>query len=140
MLNRFFQGRYGVDRFNRTLLISAVVFSLLSAFFTKVPAVYYALRGISFALLGFTLFRMLSRNFAARNQELSSYLKVEYKVRAKLQSLKYNIKNAKNIRAERKQYKYLRCPQCSQKLRVPRGKGKLRVTCSKCGNKFEAKS
>ena len=140
MLNRFFQGRYGVDKFNRTLLIFAVVFSLLSAFFIKVPAVYYALRGTSFAMFGFTLFRMLSRNFAARNQELTSYLKAEYKVRAWWNSLRYKVKNAKNLRAERKMYKYLSCPQCSQKLRVPRGKGKIRVTCNKCGNKFEAKS
>lgn len=140
MLNRFFQGRYGVDKFNRTLLISAVVLSLLSAFFLKIPAVYYAIRGVAFAMLGFSLFRMLSRNFAARNQELTSYLKAEYKVRAKWQSLKYKVKNFKNIRAERKLYKYLSCPQCAQKLRVPRGKGKIRVTCNKCGNKFEAKS
>ncbi|NCB05936.1 MAG: hypothetical protein EOM69_10520, partial [Clostridia bacterium] len=42
--------------------------------------------------------------------------------------------------AELKQYKYLICPQCAQKLRVPRGKGRLRVTCTNCGNVFETRS
>lgn len=135
MFNRFFQGRYGVDRFNRTLILSAVIISLLSIFFVKVPAIYYAFRGLTLAL-----FRMLSRNFAPRNQELNSYLRAEYKIRAWWQNLSYKFKNAKNLRAEKKQFKFLYCPQCRQKLRVPRGKGKIRVTCSKCGNMFEAKS
>lgn len=57
---------------------------------------------------------------------------------------------AKNHRARRarknptwneiKHYKYLICPQCTQRLRVPRGKGRLRVTCTRCGNKFETRS
>jgi len=42
--------------------------------------------------------------------------------------------------AEMKQYKYLICPQCTQRLRVPRGKGKIRVTCTNCGNVFETRS
>ena len=39
-----------------------------------------------------------------------------------------------------RQYKYLLCPQCTQRLRVPRGKGRIRVTCTNCGNVFETKS
>ena len=41
---------------------------------------------------------------------------------------------------EYRTYRYLICPQCSQRLRVPRGKGKIRVTCTKCRNQFVAKS
>lgn len=97
MFNRFFQVRYGVDRFNRTLILSAVIISLLSIFFVKVPAIYYAFRGLTLALMGFALFRMLSRNFAPRNQELNSYLRAEYKIRAWWQNLSYKFKNAKNL-------------------------------------------
>ena len=42
--------------------------------------------------------------------------------------------------SEIKHYKYLICPQCTQRLRVPRGKGRLIVTCTRCGNRFETKS
>ncbi len=42
--------------------------------------------------------------------------------------------------SEIRQYKYLICPQCTQRLRVPRGKGRIRVTCTRCGNVFETKS
>jgi len=53
--------------------------------------------------------------------------------------------NAKKARRnptfeERRQYKYFHCNQCGQRLRVPRGKGRLRVTCTRCGNRFETRS
>ena len=33
--------------------------------------------------------------------------------------------------------KFFPCPKCENSLRVPVGKGKLLVTCAKCGNQFE---
>ena len=123
MFNRWFQGRYGVDQLSRALIIASLIVSVISWFFGRAPAgVYYALRGITLALIAFALFRMLSRNFYARQQELARYM------------------NFVNVQKEKKKYKYLTCPQCMQKLRVPKGKGRIRVTCSKCGNRFEAKS
>lgn len=140
-MNRWLQGRYGFDQFNRTLFIAVLVVSVISWFFGRASAgVYYALRGVTLALMGFTLFRALSRNFPARQQELSRYLTVERKVRSWWQSLSIRRKNYVNMRQDKKNYKYLACPQCMQKLRVPKGKGRIRVTCSKCGNRFEAKS
>lgn len=141
MFNRWFQGRYGMDMLNRTLILAGLGVSVLSWFFARAPiGVYYALRGVTVALIGFALFRMMSRNFYARQQELSRYLGLERSVRGWWQTLGIRRRNYINLKNERRQYKYLSCPQCSQKLRVPRGKGKLIVTCSKCGNRFEAKS
>ena len=67
MFNRWFQGRYGVDQLSRALIIASLIVSVISWFFGRAPAgVYYALRGIMLALIAFALFRMLSRNFYAR--------------------------------------------------------------------------
>ena len=72
MFNRWFQGRYGVDQLSRALIIASLIVSVISWFFGRAPAgVYYALRGITLALIAFALFRMLSRNFYARQQELA---------------------------------------------------------------------
>ena len=140
-MNRWLQGRYGFDQFSRTLFIAALGVSVLSWFFGRRAAgVYYALRGVTLALMGFALFRTFSRNFAARQQELGRYLTAERKVRNWWQNLSIRRKNYVNVRQDKKNYKYLACPQCMQKLRVPKGKGRIRVTCSKCGNRFEAKS
>ena len=90
--------------------------------------------------MGFAAFRTFSRNFAARQQELARYLTAERKLRNWWQNLSIRRKNYVNVRQDKKNFKYLACPQCMQKLRVPKGKGRIRVTCSKCGNRFEAKS
>ena len=75
MFNRWFQGRYGVDQLSRALIIASLIVSVISWFFGRAPAgVYYALRGITLALIAFALFRMLSRNFYARQQELARYM------------------------------------------------------------------
>lgn len=140
-MNRWLQGRYGFDQFSRTLFIAALGVSVISWFFGRRAAgVYYALRGVTLALMGFAAFRTFSRNFAARQQELGRYLTLERKVRSWWQNLSIRRKNYVNVRQDKKNYKYLACPQCMQKLRVPKGKGRIRVTCSKCGNRFEAKS
>ena len=78
MFNRWFQGRYGVDQLSRALIIASLIVSVISWFFGRAPAgVYYALRGITLALIAFALFRMLSRNFYARQQELARYMNME---------------------------------------------------------------
>lgn len=138
-----FQGRYGNDRLNRTLFIAAIAASALSLLFSVlrvivVPTVFSVL---SWALLLAALWRMFSRNFYARQQELSVYMRLENSVVNWWKSnFRQRAGNVRSFSRERRKFKYLVCPHCAQKLRVPRGKGKLRVTCTKCGYKFEAKS
>ena len=124
-----FRGRYGIDPLNRTLLIVALVFSIASTLTRSIQILSAILSGLSLALLVIMLLRTFSRNFEKRQQELQRYFSITDRIRACPQRMR-----------DRRNYKYLSCPQCMQKLRVPRGKGRLRVTCTRCGNRFETKS
>jgi hypothetical protein len=143
-----FQGRYGHDKLNRTIFITALVMSVLSLMLSlaKAPVASTVASVLSWILLILGVLRMFSRNFYARQQELNQYIHFENRVvqwwRRTFQTggFKKRAGNVRSFSKERRKFKYLVCPQCSQKLRVPRGKGKLRVTCTKCGCKFEAKS
>ena len=139
-----FNGRYGVDKLNRIVIFLALAVAVVNIF---VPYGTFktVLTLTSTALIAFAFFRMFSRDFTRRGMELQWYLRKEtavkqwwWKVKAKLS--KYSIKSIKERRYYAKNFKYYRCPRCLQKLRVPKGKGKIRITCAKCGNKFEATS
>ncbi len=126
-IQRFMIGRYGNDRFNQFLMILAVVFLVLS--FLRVPFAYL----IAVALMCYAYFRMFSRNITKRAVENQKYWKYEMKVR------NFFGKKKKEF-AQRKQYRIFKCPNCKQKLRVPRGRGKIAIRCRKCGTEFIRKS
>lgn len=88
---------------------------------------------LALALIVYAGFRIQSKNLASRAKENAAFLKALGPVRPWVQ-------NPKAAFAEAKQYKHVKCSSCGQKVRVPRGKGKLRVTCPKCHEKFEVKS
>ncbi|MEL7610734.1 MAG: hypothetical protein AAGU74_14675 [Bacillota bacterium] len=135
-----FQGRYGMDRLNRTLIFIAVGISVVSLFLPRASTAGMIITGVSTALIIVVLLRMFSRNFAARQSELYRYLALENKLRAFWARARGGYRKQADELKDRRKYKYLTCPQCSQRLRVPKGKGKLRVTCTRCGNRFETKS
>lgn len=135
-----FQGRYGMDRFNRTLIFLAVGLSVVSLFLARASTAGMIITGMSTALVIVVLLRMFSRNFAARQSELYRYLALENKLRAFWARARGDYRKQADELRDRRKYKYLTCPQCAQRLRVPKGKGKLRVTCTRCGNRFETKS
>mgnify|MGYP002767633448 FL=1 len=85
------------------------------------------------ALLVAVYFRMFSRNIPARSQENAKY----YYLRTQLQK---RMNQYKTRWAQRKFYHYYRCPHCHQQLRVPRGRGKIEITCPKCHTEFVKKS
>ena len=124
---RFMWGRYGSDRLNQVLMVCALVGVLLS-----VPGgrVFYL---PSLAVLGYVYFRMFSRNIAKRSAENQWYLVRESKVRNWF-------RNRRRDFAGRKEYKIFKCPNCHQKLRVPRGKGHIAIRCRKCNTEFIRKS
>ena len=150
----FQQQRRGIDELSRTMLIAALVLSIIGMIVSKsVGWLRIVLSLLSGALLVLIVIRMTSKNFNKRYQENMKYLTYETAVkdwfrrtfRAKSANGAYKAPRAKRAGknptwAELKQYKYLICPQCTQRLRVPRGKGRIRVTCTHCGNVFEAKS
>lgn len=124
---QFMIGRYGTDRFNQFLMILEIFFLILSMIGFR-PMFFVAL-----ALMIYTYFRMISKNISKRAAENQKYLTVEWKVRSWWAKMK-------SRRAQRKQYHIYKCPKCRQKLRIPRGRGKIVITCKKCGNEFIKKS
>ena len=120
-------GRYGNDRFNQFLMIVALVCLALSFFGLRI---FYVL---ALALLIYVYYRMFSKNLSKRSAENQWYLRKEMKVRRWWQQ-------KKKAFAQRKEYRIYKCPKCGQKLRVPRGKGKIAIRCRKCGEEFIRKT
>ena len=119
-LRRFMEGRYGTDRLNTAILIVGVVAALIRPFFSQ-PAVNLTLWLVSYAMMFWAIFRMLSRNVYKRYQENRKFLQLIDRIKDR-------------------QHRYYDCPKCRQTVRVPRGKGKIAITCPKCKEKFVRKT
>jgi len=129
-LSRFFAGRYGIDQLGMAML----VLSLILSFFTpliKNEIVYYIFYVIRFAVLLLCVLRILSKNRGKRYAENSKYLVFYGKVQSSITGFISRIKD--------KEHRYYRC-ECGTYLRVPKGKGKIKITCSKCGKQMVKKS
>ncbi len=120
MFGRMFLGRNGPDQLSLAMMLLAMVLSF-------VPWTYMFI--ISLTLTGMAIWRMFSRNIDKRRRENFVLMKLVNNIK----TWYYRI-NAR--RQQNKQYRIFKCPQCGQKLRVPRGKGKVAIKCSKCGNKL----
>lgn len=125
---RFMQGRYGVDAFSKFILGVSVIFLLLSMFFPELPFHFFGT-----ILLIYCYFRMFSKNISKRYQENMTYLKYQNKVTAKIHKWKRKMQ-------QRKTHHIYRCPTCHQKIRVPKGRGRIAIRCPKCNNEFIKKS
>lgn len=126
-IQRFMYGRYGNDQLNTCLIVLYLVFYLLFVF-THWAVFYY----ITLILIFVTLFRLLSRNLAKRRQENARFMKAAGPA---IQWFRFR----RTIRRD-KEHRYFKCPSCGQQLRVPRGKGKITVTCRSCGASFQENS
>ena len=124
-------GRNGNDQLNMFLMGLALALLVIAAIFKdSFGRITYIL---VFALLAYSYFRMLSRNVYKRREENEKFIRA-----------RYNFSAAMRLRREqwvqRKDYKFFTCPSCKTILRVPRGHGKLKIVCRKCGNSFTGKS
>ncbi len=123
-LARFMYGRYGTDRFGRTLIVGALVLLLISTFARS--SLLYVL---SVTVLLYTYFRTFSRNIQARYKEEMAYERFIGK-----------FKKIPVIGKQFQSYKIFKCPDCGQKIRIPRHKGRIEITCPKCKTRFIRKS
>ena len=114
---KFMQGRYGIDHFSRFLLVGALVCVLLSGLLRA-----SALNYVSWILLIWMYYRMFSKNIRKRCEEERMYMDTKEKV------VRF-CKGEKSVISDSKTHKIYRCPHCRQKIRVPRGKGKIEITC-----------
>jgi len=128
---RFFYGRNGSDQLNIALLVLGLVIGFLARL-----TGFSILEMISLALFALCMFRMISRNVTRRRQENALFLEKTKRFRRVGTSGTSRTKQTR-VKKDRANYTYFNCPQCKQNLRAPKGKGKVRITCSKCQTIFE---
>ena len=125
---RFMQGRYGTDDFYKFLFWIALIGIVINWFFKS--------QLLSFAvtlILVYAMYRVLSKNHSARYAENQRYLQVTAKIR-------YWFDQQKKLMEERKYHHIYTCPKCRQKIRIPKGKGKIMIRCPKCHHEFQKRS
>ena len=127
-LRRFMQGRNGIDQLSFAFVILFIIFNII---FLVTPS--FILTVIYIILFAYFIFRILSRNIAARQKENYYFLKMWNPIQNYFRRLSVKIKG-------RKKYKYFKCKSCKRSMRVPRGKGTVIVTCPGCGTKFRKKT
>ena len=123
---RFMMGRYGVDQLSFGMLLLSMVLMM----FTR--GRLWPLALLRLAVLGLAYYRMLSRDISARAQENGRFLGLCYRLRRWF--------NGVAGRLQDRAHRYYRCPVCRQRLRVPRGRGRIAITCPKCGKEFVKRS
>lgn len=131
-LNKFMQGRYGVDKLSQFLMGTALVCIILAAFFRRTAA-GGVLDTVGLIAIIYTYYRMLSRDIPKRYAENQKFLGMT-------QNLRMRMNKEKNMMAQRKTHHIYSCPGCGQKIRIPRGKGKIEIECPKCHVKFIKRS
>ena len=120
-LRAFFSGRHGVDDLGKTLLWGALIIMILSGLLGIT-----FLNSVALVLLCYVYMRAFSRNLEKCQRQNAAYL---------------SWRNFQKLRVQqRKTHKFYRCPQCRQPLRVPKGKGRISITCRNCGTCFEKKT
>ena len=133
----FMYGRNGMDRLSQfmlylsllLLIVSAILFSVSSGSNISATILQYA--AVLLLVLGY--FRAFSRNLVKRRNENLQYLKTVYPISNWFRSKRQRLKMRKN-------YKLFTCPTCKTTLRIPKGKGRVCLTCPRCHSKFEGKS
>lgn len=121
---QFMRGRYGYDELSKVLLVGSLVLTLLSG-----------IRGLELAsflgsgILLVVFLRVFSKNYQKCSLQNQKYLTIKNKL---LKPIRGSINRFK----QRKDYRFYTCPSCGQDVRVPKGKGKVTITCPKCHEKF----
>ena len=118
----YLRDSYGFDKFSKYLLIAGFVLTI-----TKYTAI------VGYAIIAYGIWRILSKNKYKRQRELFVFENCLFTVKQKFYRYESSI-------SDFRKYKVFKCPKCSQKLRIPRKKGNVAITCKKCGTEFKGKS
>ena len=128
-------GRYGVDQMNIGVLVLSMACTLTASLTGWLAA---SLLGM--LLLAYGIFRMFSRNIAARQKENQQFLKLWNQAKGLWYRIRSWFRGKQRQFQDRKTHCYFSCPKCRKKLRVPKGKGKIEICCPICGTKFIKKT
>ncbi len=129
-MNRFRQlmvGRYGNDSLNAALTIFACVLTFIMS---VLRFRYYTL--VSLIVYGIVVYRMMSKNFEKRSRENAKFLEMSGPWKAFIKK--------KFAQFQDKDHRYYNCPQCHNTLRVPKGRGKIKISCPYCSKEFIRKT
>lgn len=125
---QFMRGRYGVfDPLNKILLILTAALIIFNVFIT-IPLVNL----LPLLLLVIVYYRFFSKRIYVRSNENQRYLRWQNKIKSFFRLRKEAFQN-------RKTYTYFHCPECKKALRAPKGRGKIKITCSRCHHQFTQK-
>ena len=127
-IRNFMIGRYGPDHLGVAIILLSLALSLVHSF-TRLSIILY----IAYAIALLALFRILSRNITKRRAENDRFIRYWWPLKTKIKQSYTNFK-------QRKTHRFFKCPGCRNVLRVPRGKGRIQVTCPKCSERFPAKT
>lgn len=132
---RFMYGRNGMDQLNRALLIAYLILYFAGSILASVLKSNLLASIINVAvniMMLVILFRMFSKNLYKRREENQKWVNWWWRVKS-------NNAGAKARHAD-KDHKYFTCKSCKTICRVPVGKGKIIITCPKCGTQIQAKT
>ena len=121
-------GRYGGDQLSMALLVLSVVLNFIPNIVARILAI---------VIVVLVFFRMFSKKPDKRRKENAVFLKFWTPLYTKVKRV--FTKGARRAK-QSKQYKFFKCPNCKQELRVPKGKGKIKITCPSCKQTFEGKA
>lgn len=125
---QFMIGRYGVDAFARFLNL-CIILLLVVNLFLRTRIFYW----MAVVLLAYCYFRMFSKNISARFRENERYMGLRFQVEEQIKRRNFQVR-------QMMKYHIYRCPGCGQKIRIPRGKGRISIHCPKCHTDFIKRS
>lgn len=131
--SNFMTGRYGSDNFGRFLCILSIILLVISIIVGGSTIAGMILWGAALLILIYAYFRMFSRKVNKRFSENYMYLKIRNKITSPF-------KKAISRSKQKKTHRFFKCPGCKTTVRVPKGKGTIKITCPKCGTKFVKKT
>jgi hypothetical protein len=127
-LRKFMYGRYGFDQYTRAIILTGLAITLIASL-TRNSLIIL----LSYIPIIYAFFRILSKNIQKRSKENYIYCDIIRKV-------KVNFNNFKLLAIGTKTHKYYKCRNCRQMIRIPRGKGKISISCPKCKKEFVSRT
>ena len=133
-LIRFMYGRNGADKLGQVMLWVYLGIMVLQLIFGSLEwtALTVVCQLLMYVLMFVILFRMFSRNLGKRRAENQKFVNWWWRVK--------NSRGAAKARKADTAHKYFTCGKCKAVCRVPAGKGKVIITCPKCGTQIQAKT
>ena len=133
--NSFFDKCYGIDALSVFLILISIVLNLITLIRPSGNFLYLGIPGLLLLLL--CVFRGISGNHKARERENEKFLDI---IEPIFHGMDDRAQRREEEKEQKKIFKFFKCPSCHQKIRVPKGKGRIEITCPKCETRFIKKT